>query len=121
MVYAPFIKYYCHGILVGLLDGGRVPFAAGDLIGAGVIRQRRAGHHGQLHGRRRDRRPGGDSGHRRELDVRPGRVAGPAADVQPQAANSTPTIFPLSPAGSPRRGAWLSFFVCHRFWNCYNL
>ena len=42
--------------LVGPLDGGGVPLAAGDLIGIGGVGQRRAGHHGQLH------RCGGDGG-----------------------------------------------------------
>ena len=40
--------------LVGPLDGGGVPLAPGDLIGIGGVGQRRAGHHGQLHSRRRN-------------------------------------------------------------------
>ena len=71
--------------LVGPLYGGGGPFAAGDLIGIGGVGQRGAGHHGELHSRRRDGRPGGDGGHRDELNIGPGRIAGSAADVQPQA------------------------------------
>ena len=78
--------------LVAPLDGGGGPFAAGDLIGIGGVGQRRAGHHGQLH------RCGGDGGasrnggHGGELDVGPGCIAGPAADVQPQAGAALHTV-----------------------------
>ena len=71
--------------LVGPLDGGGVPLAPGDLIGIGSIGQRRAGHHGQLHSRRRNGGTRRNGGHGGELDVGPGCIAGPAADVQPQA------------------------------------
>ena len=103
----------CRG-LVGPLDGSGVPLAAGDLIGIGIIRQGCAGHHGQPHSRRRDRRSGGDSGHRHELDVGPGRVAGPAADVQPQADTPRPLFSPIPRRDSPA-GDRLSFLVGQQY------